>query len=56
MPNDDYATIVTGQRYPNAWATTASEDTLGETQLNTVYQSHIYINQSNRFTNVMIVG
>ena len=56
MPNDNYATLVTGQHYPGSWTTTASEDTLGETQLNTVYQSHIQIDQSNRFTNVMIVG
>jgi hypothetical protein len=56
MPNDDYATIVTGQHYPSAWSTTANEDTLGTTQLNTVYQAHIYMSQHNRFINVAIIG
>jgi len=56
MPNDDYATIVTGQFFPGAWATTANEYTVGNTQANTVYQAHIYMNQQNRFINVAIIG
>jgi hypothetical protein len=56
MPNDDYATVVTGQHYPGAWASINSEDTLGTTQLNTVYQSYIYMSQANRFINVAIIG
>lgn len=56
MPNVDYVTMATGQHYPSAWATRANEDTLGDTQLNTIYQAHIYIDNSNRFTNVIIVG
>lgn len=56
MPNDDYATIATGQFFPGAWATTANEYTVGNTQANTVYQAHIYMNQQNRFINVAIIG
>jgi hypothetical protein len=56
MPNDDYATIATGQFFPGAWATTANEYTVGNTQANTVYQAHIYMNQENRFINVAIIG
>jgi hypothetical protein len=56
MPNDDYATITTGQFFPGAWATTANEYTVGNTQANTVYQAHIYMNQQNRFINVAIIG
>jgi hypothetical protein len=56
MPNDDYATIVTGQFFPSAWATTANEYTVGNTQANTVYQAHIYMSQQNRFVNVAIIG
>lgn len=56
MPNDDYATVATGQHFPGAWDTTANEATLGETQLNTVYQSHIYISKQNRFLNVIVIG
>jgi len=56
MPDENYATLVTGQYYPGSWVTTANEDTLGLTQLNTKYQSHIYFNQSNRFLNVAIIG
>jgi len=56
MPNDDYASIVTGQFFPGAWATTTNEYTVGNTQANTVYQAHIYMNQPNRFINVVIIG
>ncbi len=56
MPNDDYATIATGQFFPSAWATTANEYTVGNTQANTVYQAHIYMSQQNRFVNVAIIG
>ena len=56
MPNDDYATIVTGQFFPGGWATTANEYTVGNTQANTVYQAHVYMNQQNRFINVAIIG
>jgi hypothetical protein len=56
MPNDDYATIATGQFFPGAWATTANEYTVGNTQANTVYQAHIYMSQQNRFVNVAIIG
>ena len=56
MPNVDYVTMATGQYYPSAWATRANEDTLGDTQLNTIYQAHIYIDNNNRFTNVTIIG
>lgn len=56
MPNADYVTVVTGQHYPSVFATTANEDTLGDTQLNTIYQAHIYTSNANRFTNVIIVG
>ena len=56
MPNEDYATMVTGQLYPNAWWTEGNEDTLGNTQLNTIYQAHIAISHANRFCNAVIFG
>ena len=56
MPNANYATMVTGQYFPGAWATTTNEDTIGETQLNTANQAHIYMAYGNRFLNVIIVG
>jgi hypothetical protein len=56
MPNVNYATLATGHHYPSAWFSTVNEDTIGTTQLNTIYQVHIAINQQNRFTNVMVIG
>jgi hypothetical protein len=56
MPDENYATLVTGQYYPGSWLSLAGEDTLGTTQLNTKYQSHIFFDQTNRFLNVAIIG
>ena len=56
MPNDDYVTMTTGQLFPGSWSTTTNEYTAGNTQANTVYQTHIYMSQQNRFVNVAIIG
>lgn len=56
MPNANYATMVTGQHYPGAFADSGSEDTLGVTQLNTIYQGHVYHASDPRFLNVMFIG
>ena len=56
MPNNNYATLVTGQHYPSAWISVAGEDTLGTTQLNTIYQGHVFDEQEARFLNVLFVG
>jgi hypothetical protein len=56
MPNDNYATLVTGQHYPGAFSDSGSEDTLGTTQLNTIYQGHVYHASNPRFLNVMFIG
>jgi hypothetical protein len=56
MPNDNYATLVTGQYYPGAFSDSGSEDTLGTTQLNTIYQGHVYHASNPRFLNVMFIG
>jgi len=56
MPNNNYATLVTGQHYPNFFSDNGSEDTLGDTQLNTIYQGHIYHANDPRFLNVMFIG
>lgn len=56
MPNDNYATLVTGQHYPGSFSDSGSEDTLGTTQLNTIYQGHVYHAGSPRFLNVMFIG
>ena len=56
MPNNNYATLVTGQHYPSAWISVAGEDTLGTTQLNTIYQGHVFDEQEARFLNVLFIG
>jgi len=56
MPNVNYATFVTGQHYPGAFSSLGSEDTLGTTQLNTIYQGHVYHPDDARFLNVMFIG
>lgn len=56
MPNVNYVTIATGAHYPGAFADEAAEDTLGETQLNTIYNGHVQIEESARFLNVMFIG
>jgi len=56
MASANYALCATSQYYPGAWIDTAAEDTLGLTQLNTVNQAHVVINNTSRFLNVVIFG
>lgn len=56
MPDANYAIIATAQHYPGSWTSTATEDTIGNTQLNTTTQAHIAVNQAARFLNVSIIG
>jgi len=56
MPNANYSTICTGANYPSSHTNVGAEDTLGTTQLNTVYQAHIYSSVNTWFLNVLIVG
>lgn len=56
MPNANYATCSIGQRYPGSWVSTSAEDTSGNTQLNSVYQCHVYTSQPVRFLNVVVFG
>jgi hypothetical protein len=56
MPNANYAVSATSQYFPGQWGSEAYEDTLGNTQLNTVNQAHIWVSESPRFTNVVIFG
>jgi len=56
MPNVNYATLVTTQHYPGDFISRAAEDTLGTTQLNTIYQGHVYDDNDIRFLNVMFIG
>jgi hypothetical protein len=56
MPNVNYATMVTGQLYPTAWFSMGTEGSIGDTQLNTIYQAFVAQNESTRFLSVSIVG
>jgi hypothetical protein len=56
MPNANYAVIANGQYYPLAFLGYTLEDTLGTTQLNTVYQAFVYQTEALRFLNVGILG
>jgi hypothetical protein len=56
MPNANYSTIACGQTYPSAWTSVVGEDTLGDTQLNTIYQAFIDQNQTSRFVSVAFIG
>ncbi len=54
MDNSNYTTMVTAQHYPSAWVDVGAENTLGTTQLNTIYQAHVMTNNGSRFLNVVI--
>jgi len=56
MPNVNYATMVTGQLYPGAWYSMGTEGSIGDTQLNTIYQAFVAHNETTRFLSVSIVG
>lgn len=56
MPDVNYAILTTGQLYPGLWFSDAAEDTIGDTQLNTVNQAHVGISEFPRFTSVVIFG
>ena len=56
MPNANYSTICTGAYYPGSHTNVGAEDSLGTTQLNTVYQAHVYSSVNTWFLNVLIVG
>ena len=54
MDNSNYTTMVTAQHYPGAWVDVGAENTLGTTQLNTIYQAHVMTANGSRFLNVVI--
>ena len=56
MPNANYVVSATGQYFPSGFYGLANEDTLGDTQLNTINQAHVAIADAQRFTNVVIFG
>jgi len=58
MPNANYVTSITGQRYPATWTSIAAEytDSGGTTQLNTANQCYIFTTEEPRFLNVVIFG
>jgi hypothetical protein len=56
MPNANYVVSATGQFFSGGFYGLANEDTLGDTQLNTINQAHVAIADAQRFTNVVIFG
>jgi hypothetical protein len=58
MPNINYVINATGQHYPGQWVSTVAEATFGTTQINTIYQGYIYMQQDrpHRFLNVVVFG
>ena len=56
MNDVNYTTLVTSQLYPGAWNDTGNEDTLGETQLNTVRSCHVGTANASRFVNIVVFG
>jgi hypothetical protein len=56
MNDVNYTTLVTSQLYPSAWNDVGNEDTLGETQLNTVRSCHVGTANASRFVNIVVFG
>ena len=56
MNDVNYITLVTSQLYSGAWNDIGNEDTLGETQLNTVRSCHVGTANASRFVNIVVFG
>jgi hypothetical protein len=56
MNDVNYTTMVTSQLYPGVWNDIGQEDTLGETQLNTVRNCHVATTNASRFVNIVVFG
>jgi len=56
MSDVNYTTMVTSAYYPGSWNDIGQENTLGETQLNTVRNCHIATANSSRFVDIVVFG